>query len=503
MLYMPPTHRWALWDTWLFAEKGLFHLFSLNWESNGVRFDSFRLATSTDLVHWEDQGVVLHMEDGLDHIGTGHTWKVGNVYVLNYCANKNGCQTIRFATSRDLLHWDRLGSEYESFPDKQWYQIGLDSCATGHPRWDGIYVLPSEAGNGYIGYLTATANYGPPARRGVAGCVRSEDGLKFTPAAPVTEPGLTCQIEVGGVAKIGSHWYMAVGLPHDVLGERTAWPDTGIGTQYLVADSQAGPFRLPLGNNRLLSARRRWSYFGRFFAHEGTVLCNHHSIAAQNVNGSVLTEDGVMFAPVKEVRETSPGHIALFYWQGNDVLCGEALPASQENLQPVFSGDVDPCAWRFGTDTILAEAQETGGILCCEIGEEAAAIGTVVDVCLTLDGDTGAAGIFFRSTERAGFALMLHADGTVEVGGMHWAPWAWGFRPHDVQTDCFAPGRDHRIKVLARASFVELYVDGRLVNVVSMPRRFHGVGLVASDCRAAFSDLTVRRMTLEKMRDPV
>ena len=499
MLCMPPSYRWALWDTWLFADKGTFYLFSLNWEPDGVRFDSFRLAISTDLVHWEDRGVILHMEPGLDSIGTGHTWKVGDTYVLNYCANKDGLQSIRFATSKDLLHWTRLGDAYESFPDERWYQVGLDHCATGHPRWDGIYVLPSEDGNGYIGYLTATANDGPLARRGVAGCVRSTDGLKFAAAPPVTEPGLSCQIEVGGVAKIGSHWYMACSFPQSILGERNAWRDTGIGTQYLVAKSQTGPFRLPSGNNRLLSASERWSYFGRFFSHEGTVLFNHHSLVARDVNGTPLTEDGITFAPVKEVRETAPGRIALFYWQGNDALRGDRFDSPQKDLRPVFSGSVDPCAWHFGTDSIVADAQGTGGITCHELDEESAAAGIVADVRVALDGENGAAGVFLGFSDRAGFALMLRADGTVEVGGMYWAPWAWGFSPRDTQTDCVAPGKEHQMKVLARASFVELYVDGRLAQVVSMPRRFRGVGLIADDCRATFSDLTVWRMTLDPL----
>jgi len=500
MLYIPPTHRWALWDTWLFADEGTFYLFSLNWEPNGVRFDSFRLATSTDLVHWEDQGVILHMEGDLDKIGTGHTWKVGETYVLNYCANKDGLQSVRFATSRDLLHWQRLGSEYESFPDGRWYQVGLDRCATGLPRWDGIYVLPSQDGDGYIGYLTATADYGPLARRGVAGCVRSADGLKFTAMPPVTEPGLTCQIEVGGVAKIGSHWYMAGSLPQNILGERGAWPDTGIGTQYLVAQSQTGPFRLPSGNNRLLSGPHRWSYFGRFFSHEGTVFYNHHSLPAQDISGTRLTEDGVTFAPVKEVRETSPGQIALFYWQGNDALCGDRLTLSQDHLRTVFCGSVDPCSWSFGDDTIVSEAQGTGGITCYRLGEQTAAAGIMVDVRVTLDGDTGAAGIFFGHSDRKGFALMLRPDGTVEIGSMSWAPWGWGFFPQDKQTDCIAPGRDHQMKVLARGSFVELYVGGRLAQVVSMPLRFRDVGLIAEDCRATFCGLTVWRMTLDPLK---
>jgi hypothetical protein len=94
---------------------------------------------------------------------------------------------------------------------------------------------------------------------------------------------------------------------------------------------------------------------------------------------------------------------------------------------------------------------------------------------------------------------MLRADRSVEVGNMHRAPWGWEFFPQDRQTDCLAPARDHAVRVLARASFVELYVAGRLVQAVSMPQRFRGVGLVAEDCRAVFSGLTVRRMTLDPL----
>jgi len=127
------------------------------------------------------------------------------------------------------------------------------------------------------------------------------------------------------------------------------------------------------------------------------------------------------------------------------------------------------------------------------------AAGIVADVRVALDGENGAAGVFLGFSDRAGFALMVRADGTVEVGGMYWAPWAWGFSPRDTQTDCVEPGKEYQMKVLARASFVELYLDGRLAQVVSMPRRFRGIGLIADDCRATFSDLTVWRMTLDPL----
>ena len=510
MIYRPPKSNMTMWDTWLFAEQGEFYLFTLTAEHSRQGYDSISLARSEDLVHWEDCGVIWRKPPEADSMGTGHTWKVGDTYVLNYSEFKDHLQKIRFATSKDLLHWTDLGDEYESRPDDRWYQVGHEGSSVVEPRWDTINVVPAEAGTGYIGYLTATANFGPLARRGVIGCVRSEDGMHFTAAPPVSEPGISCQMEIGGPAKIGAHWYMAACLPQGFLGERFELRDNGLGTQYLIAESQDGPFRLPPGNNRLLSASQRWHYYGRFFSHEKTVFFHHHSCPTLAASGAYeVPGESVSFAPVKEVREISPGQIALYYWKGNNSLYGQRVAISEDGFHPIFSGKATSTSWEFTGDTIVGQANSTGAITYHELGKQMQC-GIIVDVIITLQTDSKVAGLFLGYPVRTappfvhhmGCAMIIHRDGTVEIGGaVHgYGGMNWCFALVDRQTDCVEAGASHRVKVLARSSFVELYVDERLVQAISMSERFQGVGLLVEAGTAAFSELTMHRMTLPSIR---
>jgi hypothetical protein len=354
----------------------------------------------------------------------------------------------------------------------------------GEPRWDCIYVVPAEDGAGFLGYLTATANFGPPARRGVAGMVCSEDGVHFVASRPATVPGLAAQLEVGGVAKVGGQWVMAVSLPHSLLGQRDAWPDPGVGTQYLVAEKQAGPFRLPPGSNRLLSGPRWWSYFGRFFTHEGRVFFNHHVIP----DGG---GDAISLAPLKEVRAHAPGQVALYYWPGNEALRGAALPVAWTDFTPVHSGTVDPSAWTVDGDALQADARTAAGVTLCELGPRGWH-GIIAEVTVTPG--RGAAGLLLGPTEREGWAFLLRDDGSVEIAGL--ARTGMGWHAQTIDRQAVPPAPAYRLRLLARGSFAELYVDDRLVQACSLPHHFQALGLVAEGIAATFSALRLHQMTL-------
>lgn len=481
MLYHPPGAPNTLWDTWLFAESGTYYLFALTRETpESALWDSVRLATSADLVHWEDRGTILRKAPGVDWMGTGHTWKAGGRYVLNFSECTGNLQRIRFAVSDDLLQWTPLEDALE--PDPRWYQAGHDGSTVAEPRWDCIYVVPAEDGDGFVGYLTATANFGSPARRGVAGMVVSDDGLHFAATRPATVPGLAAQVEVGGVAKVGDQWVMAVSLPHHLLGQRGAWPDGGVGTQYLVSPKQAGPFRLPPGNNRLLSAPRWWSYFGRFFAHEGRVFFNHHVIPAGG-------QDAIAFAPLKEVRPLVQGQVGLFYWPGNDALRGAPIPLGWDDFTPVHSGSVDPCAWTADDAGLHADARGAAGVAWHELGA-VGWHGVIIDVDVAT---TAAAGLYLGPTDREGWALLRHG-GAVEIGTLTRTGMGWHLDSLDTQP--ITARERHHLRLLARGSFAELYVDDRLIHAISMEHRFLGFGFIAEDGEATFSGLTVQQMTL-------
>jgi len=495
-----------MWDTWLFADNGIFYLFTLAAENCERGYDSYSLASSNDLVHWEDCGIVWRKRPQAEWMGTGHAWKVGDTYVLNYSECNNHTQKIRFAKSKDLLNWTDLGDEYESRPDERWYQVGHENCGVVDTRWDTINVVPAEDGSGYIGYLTATANFGPIAKRGVVGCVRSKDGMHFTAVPPASEPMISCQMELGGPAKIGSHWYMAACIHKGILSERLDSHDNAIGTQYLVSESQKGPFHLPAGSSRLLSAPRRWSYFGRFFSHEGTVFFNHHSCPSLAASGAYeVPGEAVVFASVKEVREIAPGHIALYYWKGNNALYGQPITIPKNGFEPIFSGTATSTSWDFKTETIVGQANDTGAVTFHELNDQIDC-GIIIDTTITLEAGCKTAGLLLGYAVRtnppfiqhSGCAIIINRDGVVEIGtatcGYGGLPWA--FEALDRQTDCVAPGISHHVKLLARSSFVELYVDGRLVQAVSMSERFQGVGLLVEGGTASFSDLVIHRMSL-------
>ena len=75
----------------------------------------------------------------------------------------------------------------------------------------------------------------------------------------------------------------------------------------------------------------------------------------------------------------------------------------------------------------------------------------------------------------------------------------WSFDPIDRQVDGVTANRSHRVKLLVRSSFVEFYVDGRLVQSISMSERFQGLGLLVECGSASFSGLTIHRMALSSI----
>jgi hypothetical protein len=488
MLYRPPAEKNALWDTWLLEKDGIFYLFSLTRDNpKTALWDSFRLAVSTDCVHWQDKGVILRKADSVDWMGTGHTWKVGDKYILNYSECTGNLQTIKFATSSDLLQWDELGDNYISLPDSRWYQVGLENSPTATPRWDCIYVIPAENRDGYVGFLTANANFGHPSRRGVAGCVYSKDSLHFEALPPAVNPGLSAEIEVGGVAKIGSNWYMAVSLPHNLLGERNAWPDAAnSGTQYLVSKNQTGPYILPTGNNRLLSAPKGWSYFGRFFSHAGKVFLNHHVIPA-------FAEDGISFAPLKEVREIEDGSIALFYWSGNNALKGDVLPIKLNNFIPILCGSVDPCHWTVNDNFMTASADGCAGITTINLNEQNRH-GIIIDINIKFNSKTGSAGILLAPGNNNGHVLLIHQNGTAEVGTIHKNRYGWNIESLHTLPDFISPTENYHLKCLTLNSFAEFYINDRLIDVISLPFIPTEIGMIAEDCEVVFSEMVVVEM---------
>ena len=108
-------------------------------------------------------------------MGTGSTWKSPNFdhdgkFLMNFSEWKGQRQTIFFAESKDLIHWTRLGNEYEFVQDERWH--GKDG------RWDCIWTM-ARPGGGLLGYWTANTLAG-----GEFGFGESLDGLHWDALPP-------------------------------------------------------------------------------------------------------------------------------------------------------------------------------------------------------------------------------------------------------------------------------------------------------------------------------
>ena len=318
MLYKPNKIH-SMWDSWLCYSGDTYYLYYLTmgltksqrWHGQGVA-----MATSKDGVHWVDMGVVLPKDEGAGGLGTGAVWpsidfETSHTYIMNYSTwfDRFESQDIRFAQSSDLVHWQKLGPEYEFKADPRWYETYPQSQRA---RWDSIYAI-DRCGGGMYGYWTAL----PKGRPGF-GFGESIDGAHWT----ALEPPIVEHAPQGAVSaaeQIGGRFYV---LYHD--GELT-----------LVADAPTGPFRPAYKNPELLNGN---CHFARFFHSPDGLLVCHTAIPREGYSDPekpgipvkalgrwALGQGVVHFAPLKRALVDGEGTLRLGYWQGNESLKGRRV----------------------------------------------------------------------------------------------------------------------------------------------------------------------------------
>ena len=138
------TAEGSLKDNCVIWHDGAFHLFAMyrvaEKPSEQEQWCNVWSATSTDGVHWTDVGAVI--KDAPFGIYAMRVWKVGEKFLMNHGSfTGNNQDVLRLWESKDLVHWDYLGPQYDiRRPDDQ--------------RIDHMDVIPvEEAGKTvYYGY---------------------------------------------------------------------------------------------------------------------------------------------------------------------------------------------------------------------------------------------------------------------------------------------------------------------------------------------------------------
>ena len=344
----------ATWDTWMFFHHGTYYLYYLITQTGYG--EGFGVATSTDGVHYTDHGAALLASEKMEiYLGTGAVWKApdfetSGFFICNYSEWRKHLdgvrQNILFATSKDLIHWEKCDERFMFSPDGDLYKEYRSVWA----RWDTINTL-DRPGGGYYGFFTAV----PKDRRLGFGLGESADGLSWT-ALPPPEVALGpfSEVKKTEIATVCEH----AGRVYLLFGGVVHRYGVGVYT----ADSVFGPYVPAETNFGVFSnAHFEHAYFTRFFYAGDTLLCNHHAILRQhNEHGRPIT----YLAPVKRVAFDETGTLRLLWWEGNHAAKGAEKQSATGDciLEGILgTGRQLMLLLADGSETVIA-VEETGEI---------------------------------------------------------------------------------------------------------------------------------------------
>ena len=128
-------------DTWYCVDQMTAHMFYLTCPVETLRHTRWEIghAISTDLVTWQDSGVILSpgTKDEWDGIcpATGSVMEYQGTYWMAYTGNYAGpVPAVGLATSTDLYHWEKVGHNPVLIADGTLYSNDPNQ-AWGKPRW--------------------------------------------------------------------------------------------------------------------------------------------------------------------------------------------------------------------------------------------------------------------------------------------------------------------------------------------------------------------------------
>ena len=195
--------KW-IWDSWYAFDGERYHAFYLH--ASRALGDPVRRhrnpivghAVSDDLTNWTVVRDALIVSDS-PAFDSWTTW-TGSVirddnglwwmfYTGTSREDGGDVQTIGGATSTDLMEWTKLSSEPMVSADARWYEK-LDKTIWHDEAWRDPWVFRFENDpSTWHMLVTARANHGDPATRGVLGHATSTDLLKWDVRPPLSSPG--------------------------------------------------------------------------------------------------------------------------------------------------------------------------------------------------------------------------------------------------------------------------------------------------------------------------
>ncbi len=263
-----------VWDFWFADDGEQYHLFFL-YASRALRDPDARHyrasighAVSADLEHWDRVADALVRSDApaFDDLATwtgsvvrhpDGTWFL--FYTGSTLTEAGNVQCIGYATSSDLMTWQKSAANPVLQADSRWYETLADGQWHDEAFRD-PWVFPDPDGDGWHMLVTARGRTGPADDRGVVGYARSTDLRTWELRPPLSEPGQGFgQLEVMQVEVVDGRPVLLFScLATDFSAARRATGESG-GVWAVPAGSLVGPFDVadahPVTDDALYSGR--------------------------------------------------------------------------------------------------------------------------------------------------------------------------------------------------------------------------------------------------------
>lgn len=460
MLYHPKQE--LLWDTWIVPKDRLFYLFYIRVSAGGARWDGVSLAVSEDLLHWQERGTVLKKHPDALWLGTGMVQDLGGRYVMNFSEERPaGRQVICFAESRDLVNWTRLEGEFA--PDGRHYLSDRAQVCDAACRWDSIGVVDALTPHAppYYGFLTASAPGGRAGKTGALGVARSLDGVTWQCLPRGNATDAFPAYEVPEHVAFGGRHYVIFSASGYLFGRYGRARYLEGGSYYLVSDQLLTGYAEPPGDPMLIGTRDHPSpcmkTVARVVQTGGETLLYYQ--------WGDLRGDGWVGPPLL-LEEAAPWRLRLRYWPGTERLKGRALrPAGAfEPARRAFAGAALCVKWSAADNRVAFADNGCADALFrrYEGADERScyADGRIVECVVRVRRGIGCGFAFACGAQRAAACLNFR-DRALEFG-----PVRDGFA---ANLNLLAQARSnqplgygivHRVRLLLRGCFVEIYLDG-------------------------------------------
>ena len=248
-------------------------------------------------------------------------------------------------------------------------------------------------------------------------------------------------MEAGAVAEFNGKYYAIVGQ-----GTRTM--------KTMIADNPAGPYTVAPVNYALLenSGEHKHTYFARFLPTPDDILVNHHAVTRFQLESG---RDICYFAPLKRAFVDDAGTLWFGYWQGNERLKSNLVPAqfSDSGGRRIQMADTEVDA-------------EGGVVIEGQITLPAANQHETEWPGLYIEYDAGQG-----SYIQVGASAVTHFGLTAESGDPS--------EREDVMARAWPFGSSVRFRTLLKASVMEFYLDDLLIQSYSLPAAATGrIGLL-------------------------